>query len=105
MILDSFPLIVAHIPARPAMHTSSLAAVSSAPQPAACRWTVEEVLALYELPFMDLVWRAQAVHRAHFDPNAIQRSTLLSVKTGGCSEDCSYCSQSARYDTETGREK
>ena len=88
------------------MHASSLAAVSIAAQPVpARRWTVEEVLALYEMPLLDLLWRAQGVHRAHFDPNAIQRSTLLSVKTGGCSEDCSYCSQSARYDTDLERER
>ena len=88
------------------MQASSLAAVSSVCQSApARRWTVEEVLALYELPLMDLIWRAQGVHREHFDPNAIQRSTLLSVKTGGCSEDCSYCSQSARYDTDLERER
>lgn len=88
------------------MHASSLAAVSAAAQPVpACRWTVEEVLALYEMPLLDLIWRAQGVHREHFDANAIQRSTLLSVKTGGCSEDCGYCSQSARYDTEAGRER
>lgn len=88
------------------MQASSLAAVSCESQPApAHRWTVDEVLALYEMPLMDLLWRAQGVHRQHFDANAIQRSTLLSVKTGGCSEDCSYCSQSARYDTETGRER
>lgn len=62
-------------------------------------------MALYEMPFMDLIWRAQEVHRQNFDPNAIQRSTLLSVKTGGCSEDCGYCSQSARYETETERER
>ena len=62
-------------------------------------WTVDAVLALFDLPFMDLVYRAAQVHREHFDPNAIQRSTLLSVKTGGCSEDCGYCSQSARYET------
>ena len=88
------------------MHASSLAAAPSAPQTApAHRWSVEEVLALYDLPLMDLIWRAQGVHRENFDPNAIQRSTLLSVKTGGCSEDCSYCSQSARYDTDTERER
>ena len=88
------------------MQASSLAAVSCESQYAPVRrWTVEEVLALYEMPLMDLIFRAQTVHREHFDPNAIQRSTLLSVKTGGCSEDCSYCSQSARYDTETGRER
>lgn len=60
--------------------------------------------ALFNLPFMDLVFQAQQVHRQNFDPNAIQRSTLLSVKTGGCSEDCGYCSQSARYNTEVERE-
>jgi biotin synthase-like enzyme len=52
---------------------------------------------LFELPFNDLLFRAQEVHRAHHSPNAVQRSTLLSIKTGGCSEDCGYCSQSARY--------
>lgn len=88
------------------MHASSLAAVPPATESrSARRWTVEEVLALYEMPLMDLIWRAQGVHREHFDANAIQRSTLLSVKTGGCSEDCGYCSQSARYDTEAGRER
>ncbi len=70
---------------------------SAAPKPAA--WTTDAVLALYELPFADLMFRAQQVHRAHFDANAIQRSTLLSIKTGGCSEDCGYCSQSARRGT------
>ena len=88
------------------MQASNLAAVPTNVSPApAKRWTVEEVLALYEMPLMDLIWRAQGVHREHFDPNAIQRSTLLSVKTGGCSEDCSYCSQSARYDTDLERER
>ena len=56
------------------------------------------------MQFADIVARAQAVHRAHHDPNAVQVSTLLSIKTGGCSEDCSYCSQSARYKTDTERE-
>ena len=63
------------------------------------------MLALYELPLLDLLFRAQTVHRENFEANAIQRSTLLSVKTGGCSEDCSYCSQSARYDTDLERER
>jgi len=54
---------------------------------------------LFALPFNDLIHRAQTVHRRHFDPNAVQLSTLLNIKTGGCSEDCSYCPQSARYDT------
>lgn len=63
------------------------------------RWPVEQIVALFELPFSDLVYRAQTVHRQHFDPNAVQVSTLLSIKTGGCSEDCGYCPQSARYHT------
>jgi biotin synthase len=62
-------------------------------------WTTKQVAALFERPFMDLVFEAQRVHREHFPANAVQRSTLLSIKTGGCSEDCGYCSQSARYDT------
>ncbi len=68
------------------------------------RWTVEAIEALYELPFNDLLFRAQAVHRENFDPNAVQVSTLLSVKTGGCSEDCGYCPQAARYNTEVNNE-
>jgi biotin synthase len=59
-------------------------------------WDLDSALALYRLPFLDLVFRAAQVHRENFDPNAIQRSTLLSVKTGGCSEDCGYCSQAKR---------
>src|SRR5581483_4452633 len=55
--------------------------------------------ALFALPFNDLLFRAHTVHRANFDPNAVQLSTLLSIKTGGCSEDCGYCSQSVRFDT------
>jgi biotin synthase len=84
---------------------SATVAVPAAQPVAVPRWTVAEVLALYELPLMDLLWRAQAVHREHFDANEVQRSTLLSVKTGGCSEDCGYCSQSARYQTDTERER
>lgn len=61
--------------------------------------TQDDVLRLFELPFNDLLFEAQRVHRAHFDPNAVQVSTLLSIKTGACSEDCSYCSQSIRYQT------
>jgi len=62
-------------------------------------WTREEVRALYALPFPELMFRAQAAHRRHFDPCRVQLSTLLSIKTGGCPEDCAYCPQSARYDT------
>ncbi len=63
------------------------------------RLSVPAVESLFSLPFNDLLFRAHSVHRAHFDPNAVQVSTLLSIKTGGCSEDCGYCSQSARYPT------
>jgi biotin synthase len=63
------------------------------------RWTVKDVVALFELPFVDLMFRAQQAHREHFDPNAVQLSTLLSIKTGGCSEDCGYCPQSAFHST------
>jgi biotin synthase len=62
-------------------------------------WTIAEVEELYALPFNDLVYRAQVIHREHFDPNAVQLSTLLSIKTGGCPEDCGYCPQAARYHT------
>src|ERR1043165_7212089 len=62
--------------------------------------TPAHVESLFALPFADLMFQAQTVHRRHFDPNTVQLSTLLSIKTGGCSEDCSYCSQSARYQTD-----
>lgn len=63
------------------------------------RWSVAEVEALFALPFNDLLYRAQQVHREHFDPNRVQLSTLLSIKTGGCPEDCGYCPQSAHFET------
>ncbi|MDW5418687.1 biotin synthase BioB [Iodobacter sp. CM08] len=69
------------------------------PHPESGAYSLDTVAALFELPFNDLVFQAQTVHRQHFDANKVQLSTLLSVKTGGCSEDCGYCSQSARYDT------
>ena len=69
------------------------------------KWSVAEIEALFALPFNDLIYRAQQVHRTHFDPNGVQRSTLLSIKTGGCSEDCGYCSQSARHKTGLERER
>lgn len=62
-------------------------------------WKLEEVRDLYELPFADLMFHAQRVHRANFDPNEVQISTLLSIKTGACPEDCAYCSQSIRFET------
>ena len=73
--------------------------MTNATIPAIEPWTAEAVVGLFELPFADLLFRAQETHRRHFDANAIQRSALLSIKTGGCSEDCAYCSQSARRDT------
>jgi len=71
----------------------------SGADPAGAAWDLERAAALFDLPFPDLLYRAQAVHRAHFDPHEVQLSTLLSIKTGGCPEDCAYCPQSARYDT------
>jgi len=62
-------------------------------------WTQAEVEQLFELPFAELLFRAHSVHRANFDPNEVQLSTLISIKTGGCPEDCGYCAQSARYET------
>ena len=62
-------------------------------------WSREELLALFDLPFPELLFRAASVHREHFDPTQVQVSTLLSVKTGGCPEDCAYCPQAQRYDT------
>lgn len=74
---------------------------AEAPPPAGAvrhDWSAAEVEALLALPFADLIFRAQTVHRRHFDANRVQTSTLLSIKTGGCPEDCAYCPQSARYD-------
>src|SRR4051812_46949382 len=62
-------------------------------------WTRAEIAALFELPLPELMFRAQAAHRLFFDPTEIQIATLLSIKTGGCPEDCAYCPQSAHYDT------
>ena len=86
------------------METPS-AAVSPAPVDAAegplspARWSRQEVLALFELPFNDLLHRAHETHRRHHDPNRLQLSSLINIKTGGCQEDCKYCNQSAKYDT------
>ena len=67
-------------------------------------WTKTEVLSLFELPFNELMFRAQTAHRQHFDPSEVQASTLMSIKTGACPEDCKYCPQSVRYDTGLERE-
>jgi len=69
------------------------------PQATRHDWSRQEILDLFELPFNDLLWQAQSVHRRHFDPNRVQISTLLSIKTGGCPEDCKYCPQSVHYNT------
>ncbi len=68
-------------------------------------WDKSEIAALFELPFNDLLYRAHSLHREHFDPNQVQVSTLLSIKTGACPEDCAYCSQSARNKAEIERER
>ncbi len=82
------PQTVAFYPPRPA-----------APLQAVGRWSVDEIEALFNLPFPELMHRAQTVHRENFDPTQVEFATLLSVKTGGCAEDCGYCPQAARYDT------
>ena len=68
-------------------------------------WTRAEVRALFELPFPELIFRAQRIHRLHFDPTEVQISTLISIKTGGCPEDCAYCPQSAHYQTSVKAER
>ena len=68
-------------------------------------WSREEVERLFALPFNDLLFQAQTIHRQYHDPNAVQVSTLLSIKTGGCPEDCAYCPQAARYATGVKAEK
>ena len=73
--------------------------VSAFRSTAAARWTVAQIEALFALPFPDLLHRAQTVHRGHFDPCEVELATLLSIKTGGCPEDCGYCPQSVHYDT------
>jgi biotin synthase len=87
----------------------SLAADDSSTQSGLCRvrhdWTRAEIGALFALPFPELLFRAQSIHRQYFDPAEVQISTLLSIKTGGCPEDCAYCPQSARYDTGVNAEK
>ena len=68
-------------------------------------WNLEEINALFNMPFNDLLFMAHSIHREIFDPNQVQVSSLLNIKTGACSEDCSYCSQSSKYDTGLEREK
>ncbi|WP_293635828.1 biotin synthase BioB [Polaromonas sp.] len=75
------------------------AAAAPAPKTGAERWSVDAIEALFNLPFPELMHQAQSVHRENFDPTRVEFATLLSVKTGGCAEDCGYCPQAARYDT------
>lgn len=81
----------------PAAMTASRMPVSDPRRSPRRHWTAAEARAIHDLPFMELLFQAQTVHRQHFDPNRVQLSRLLSIKTGGCPEDCTYCSQSARY--------
>jgi len=84
--------------------TDNAATVPAADSTGRSGWSVDQVAALFELPFNDLIRRAHGVHCEHFDPNAVQLSTLLSIKTGGCPEDCGYCPQAARYHTNVDNE-
>ena len=84
--------------------TINAAAASSLAGAVRHDWTLEEARQLFKLPFNDLIFLAQSIHREHFDPNEVQVSSLLSIKTGSCSEDCAYCPQSAHYDTGLGKE-
>ncbi|MGB7834933.1 MAG: biotin synthase, partial [Xanthobacteraceae bacterium] len=83
-------------------HTAKLTSQNSAVRH---DWTRDDVRALFALPFPELLFRAQSIHREHFDPREVQISTLLSIKTGGCPEDCAYCPQSVHYDTGVDAEK
>lgn len=78
------------------LHDRTVTEMNATVSPA---WTVERIEALLALPLPELMWQAQQVHRAHFDPTEVQLSSLLSIKTGGCAEDCGYCPQSAHHDT------
>ncbi|HJV96303.1 MAG TPA: biotin synthase BioB [Albitalea sp.] len=80
------------------MQTETIQIRRPVPRPVA-RWQADDVEALFALPFNELLFKAQTVHREHFDPSEVQLSTLLSIKTGGCPENCGYCPQSAHFDT------
>jgi len=82
-----------------AIHTATSAVAGADFSSPRHDWRTDEILALFEQPFNDLLFRAHSLHRQYFDPNAVQISTLCSIKTGACPEDCSYCPQSIRYDT------
>src|SRR5215831_17572393 len=93
--------------ARVHRHGAAMTIAASERDPAVVRhdWTRAEVRALFELPFPESIFRAQRIHRLHFDPAEVQISTLISIKTGGCPEDCAYCPQSAHYQTSVKAEK
>jgi biotin synthase len=82
-----------------ASRSNEMAPMVPTPRNINVNWTRQQALALYEAPFNDLLFQAQTAHRQHFDPNKVQLSRLLSIKTGGCPEDCGYCSQSAHHDS------
>jgi biotin synthase len=86
-------------PLQPIHLHRSRAATAARPGEPCARWPVADIQALFDLPFNDLLYLAQRVHRQHFDPAEVELATLLSIKTGGCPEDCRYCPQSAHYDT------
>src|SRR5687767_10573885 len=94
-VVQITPEVVAMLSAECMSPVCASVAVAQAPS----RWTVAAIEALFELPFADLLYRAQQIHRAHHAPNTVQLSTLLSIKTGGCPEDCGYCPQAKRYHT------
>ena len=85
------------------IRTQATAVRSAAPVAQATKvhnaWTREQVQAVFDMPLLELVFRAATVHRAHHDPQRVQLCTLMNIKEGGCSEDCGYCSQSSRYET------
>lgn len=102
--------VFSSIPAQPSRAQPAPCASDAQTVPSDCRnrpitdsdamptWTIARIVALYELPFLDLLYQAQVTHRQHHEANTVQLSSLLSIKTGGCPEDCGYCPQSARYD-------
>ena len=95
------PLTATTLPQPITLHKRAAPAATAGTE----RWSVEQIEALLNLPFTDLLWQAQKVHRAHHDANEVELATLLSVKTGGCPEDCGYCPQSVHYDTGVKAEK
>ncbi|KAF8272311.1 biotin synthase [Lactarius quietus] len=97
VVSPRFPLLVRSL----ATHAATTVPTPVATPPMRSDWTKEEVQRIYDSPLLDLVFRAASVHRQHHDPSKIQLCTLMNIKSGGCSEDCSYCSQSSRHTTAT----